>query len=48
MLMLPLKPPEMGGEARLPRDWGEKPPSSAWYLEVDHSLPPTEMGDSGA
>lgn len=45
-LMLTLEPPEFGGEARFGRD-GKGPSSAGWYLETDHSLPPTEIGDNG-
>ena len=48
MLMFPLEPPEFGGEARFPRGDGKGPSSTDWYLETDHSLPPKEIGDSGA
>lgn len=47
MLMVPWEPPEVGGETRFPR-LGKDPSSLAWYREKDHSLPPTETGDSGA
>jgi hypothetical protein len=47
MLMVPGEPPELGGEMKFPRG-GKDPSSLAWYLENDHSLPPTDTGESGA
>lgn len=47
-LMVPLEPPELGGEARFPRLFGYAPSSGEGYFEKDHSLPPTETGESGA